>query len=117
MVNCKTHSVSRGRWQLALKTCRLKRQTGVGRRCLAERELNTDMRFGIKGGLRPALFAFGGVDMAKLDKMVGFVLTSNPEAAKEFYGSKLGFTFLRDDGFALVFDANGVMLRVSKMKT
>jgi catechol 2,3-dioxygenase-like lactoylglutathione lyase family enzyme len=55
--------------------------------------------------------------MAKLDKMIGFVLTSSPEAAKEFYSGKLGFKFLRDDGFALVFDANGVMLRVSKMKT
>ena len=54
--------------------------------------------------------------MPKLEKIVGFALTTNPEAAKAFYGGKLGFKFLHDDGFALVFDANGVMLRISKMK-
>lgn len=54
--------------------------------------------------------------MPKLDKMIGFVLTSDSENAKAFYSGKLGFIFLRDDGFALVFDANGVMLRVSTMK-
>lgn len=54
--------------------------------------------------------------MPKLDRIVGFVLTTKPEEAKAFYAGKLGFKFLQDDGFALVFDANGVMLRVSKMK-
>jgi catechol 2,3-dioxygenase-like lactoylglutathione lyase family enzyme len=54
--------------------------------------------------------------MPNLDKMVGFVLTSRPEEAKAFYMGKLGFKFLRDDGFALVFDAHGLMLRVGKMK-
>ena len=39
-----------------------------------------------------------------------------PEEAKTFYGEKLGFRFLRDDGFAFVFDAHGTMLRVSKMR-
>jgi catechol 2,3-dioxygenase-like lactoylglutathione lyase family enzyme len=51
-----------------------------------------------------------------LDKMVGFAITTKPEDATAFYTKKLGFKFLRDDGFALVFDANGVMLRISKMK-
>ena len=55
--------------------------------------------------------------MVKLDCMVGFVMTSQPDAAKEFYGGKLGFKFLRDDGFALVFDAHGTMLRVGKAKS
>jgi catechol 2,3-dioxygenase-like lactoylglutathione lyase family enzyme len=55
--------------------------------------------------------------MPKLDKMVGFVMSAQPEEAKAFYGGKLGFKFLRDDGFALVFDANGTMLRVGKMKS
>lgn len=53
----------------------------------------------------------------KLDRMVGFVITTKPEEAKAFYTDKLGFTFLRDDGFALVFDANGLMIRAGKMKT
>jgi catechol 2,3-dioxygenase-like lactoylglutathione lyase family enzyme len=53
--------------------------------------------------------------MTKLDRMVGFVITTKPEDAKAFY-SKLGFKFVRDDGFALVFDACGSMLRVAKLK-
>jgi catechol 2,3-dioxygenase-like lactoylglutathione lyase family enzyme len=52
--------------------------------------------------------------MATLTKMVGFVTTTNPEEAKSFYGGKLGFALTGDDDFALVFDANGTMLRVGK---
>lgn len=55
--------------------------------------------------------------MVKLDKMVGFVVTSRPEEAKAFYRDKLGFRFVSDDEFALVFDANGTMLRVVKAKS
>jgi catechol 2,3-dioxygenase-like lactoylglutathione lyase family enzyme len=50
-----------------------------------------------------------------LDRIVTFLLTKNPEASLQFYRDTLGFKFLRDDGFALVFDANGTMLRISKM--
>ena len=39
---------------------------------------------------------------------------SKPDAAIAFYRDKLGLRFLRDDGFALVFDMNGVMLRIAK---
>lgn len=52
-----------------------------------------------------------------MDSVVTFLLTQNPEAAIAFYRDKLGFRFLRDDGFALVFDMNGVMLRVGKVKS
>ena len=55
--------------------------------------------------------------MLKLEKMVGFVVTSRPEEAKDFYSNKLGFRFVSDDDFALVFDANGSMLRVVKAKS
>jgi catechol 2,3-dioxygenase-like lactoylglutathione lyase family enzyme len=51
-----------------------------------------------------------------LTKFVGFTLTTKPEQAKKFYGETLGFRFLKDDGFALVFDAHGTMLRISKVK-
>ncbi|ABF43427.1 Glyoxalase/bleomycin resistance protein/dioxygenase [Candidatus Koribacter versatilis Ellin345] len=51
-----------------------------------------------------------------LTKMVGFVTTTDAEKAKAFYGDALGFTFVKDDGFALVFDAHGTMLRVAKAK-
>lgn len=49
-----------------------------------------------------------------MDSVVTFLLTQNAEAAMAFYRDKLGFRFLRDDGFALVFDMNGVMLRIGK---
>src|SRR2546422_6169706 len=52
--------------------------------------------------------------MAVLTKMIGFVTTSNPEKAKAFYGGVLGFRQLSDDNFAIVFDANGTMIRVAK---
>jgi len=56
------------------------------------------------------------INAPRLSKFVVFAITTKPEEAKAFYSDKLGFTFLRDDGFALVFDAHGTMLRVSKMR-
>jgi catechol 2,3-dioxygenase-like lactoylglutathione lyase family enzyme len=50
-----------------------------------------------------------------LDRIVTFLLTQKPEDATAFYRDKLGLTFLRDDGFALVFDAAGTMLRIGKV--
>ncbi len=50
-----------------------------------------------------------------LDRIVTFLLTKNPEACLRFYRDTLGLKFLRDDGFALVFDAYGTMLRISKV--
>ena len=34
--------------------------------------------------------------------------------ARDFYEGVLGLRFIKDDGFALVLDANGIMVRVSK---
>lgn len=50
-----------------------------------------------------------------MDSVVTFLLTQNPDAALGFYRDRLGFRFVRDDGFALVFDLNGVMLRIGKV--
>src|SRR5438128_1436472 len=52
--------------------------------------------------------------MAILSKMIGFVSTNDPAKAKVFYGEKLGFRLREEDEYALVFDANGTMLRVAK---
>jgi catechol 2,3-dioxygenase-like lactoylglutathione lyase family enzyme len=52
--------------------------------------------------------------MAALTKLIGFIVTNNPERAKAFYGSALGFRQIVDDDFAIVFDANGTMIRVNK---
>lgn len=51
-----------------------------------------------------------------MDRVVTFLLTRNADGALDFYRDKLGLLFLRDDGFALVFDLKGVMLRISKVK-
>jgi len=51
-----------------------------------------------------------------LERVVTFLLTKNAEASLGFYRDKLGLNFLRDDGFAMVFDMNGVMLRMAKVK-
>lgn len=48
--------------------------------------------------------------------VVALVATSRPAEAKRFYGETLGLQLLTDDTFAIVFDANGVMLRVQKVE-
>ena len=53
--------------------------------------------------------------MAVLNKIVAFVATRNPELSKQFYRDKLGLKFLSDDGFALVFDIAGTMLRIARV--
>ncbi|HZB88079.1 MAG TPA: VOC family protein [Terracidiphilus sp.] len=50
-----------------------------------------------------------------MDRVVTFLLTQKPEAAIAFFRDVLGFLYLRDDGFALVFDLRGVMLRIAKV--
>ncbi len=50
-----------------------------------------------------------------MDKVITFLLTRNADAALEFYRDKLGLTFRRDDGFALVFDISGIMLRIARV--
>jgi catechol 2,3-dioxygenase-like lactoylglutathione lyase family enzyme len=57
-----------------------------------------------------------GARMTVLNRMIGFLTTSDAEKAKAFYGDVLGFRFVKDDGFALVFDASGTMLRIAKAK-
>ena len=44
--------------------------------------------------------------------LIGFVATKCPAESKAFYGSVLGLRQLSEDDYAIVFDANGVMLRV-----
>ena len=50
-----------------------------------------------------------------MDSVVTFLLTSKPDEAIAFFRDKLGFNYLRDDGFALVFDMKGTMLRIGKV--
>jgi catechol 2,3-dioxygenase-like lactoylglutathione lyase family enzyme len=49
-------------------------------------------------------------------KIVALVAISDGDKAKRFYVDKLGLKFLSDDGFAIVLDANGNKVRLTKMK-
>jgi catechol 2,3-dioxygenase-like lactoylglutathione lyase family enzyme len=46
--------------------------------------------------------------------IVAFVPTNDTEKARGFYEGVLGLRFVKDDGFAMVLDANGIMVRVAK---
>jgi catechol 2,3-dioxygenase-like lactoylglutathione lyase family enzyme len=48
--------------------------------------------------------------------IVAFVPTLDAEKARAFYEGVLGLRFVKDDGFAMVLDANGIMIRVVKLK-
>jgi catechol 2,3-dioxygenase-like lactoylglutathione lyase family enzyme len=47
--------------------------------------------------------------------IVAFVPTKDAEKARAFYEGVLGLRFVKDDGFAMVLDANGIMVRVAKV--
>jgi catechol 2,3-dioxygenase-like lactoylglutathione lyase family enzyme len=49
-------------------------------------------------------------------KIIAFLATTNGAASRAFYEDVLGLKFIRDDDFAIVFDANGMELRVQKVK-
>jgi predicted enzyme related to lactoylglutathione lyase len=55
--------------------------------------------------------------MLKSRPIVAFVATTDPKRAKAFYAKTLGLRLVSEDGFALVFDAGGTMLRVAVVKT
>ncbi len=48
-------------------------------------------------------------------KIVAFIPTSNADKARSFYEGILGLRFVADEHFALVLDANGIMVRVAKV--
>lgn len=48
--------------------------------------------------------------------VMAFVPTQNPTQAKDFYEKILGLKLVEDQTFAIVFDANGTMLRVIKVE-
>jgi catechol 2,3-dioxygenase-like lactoylglutathione lyase family enzyme len=49
--------------------------------------------------------------------IVAFVPTRNRKKARPYYEETLGLSFVSDDQFALVFDANGVTVRVVDVST
>jgi catechol 2,3-dioxygenase-like lactoylglutathione lyase family enzyme len=49
------------------------------------------------------------------EKLVAFVATRDSARAKEFYRDTLGLRLVSEDQFALVFDAAGTMLRITRV--
>jgi len=47
--------------------------------------------------------------------LIAFVATQDSEQSRTFYQRTLGLQLVSDDAFALVFNANGTMLRVQKV--
>ena len=47
-------------------------------------------------------------------KIIAFIPTTDYDKARSFYVDVLGLRFVENDGFALVLDANGIMVRVVK---
>ena len=47
--------------------------------------------------------------------IIAFVPVSDFDKARSFYEGVLGLRFVKNDGFAMVLDANGIMVRVSKV--
>jgi catechol 2,3-dioxygenase-like lactoylglutathione lyase family enzyme len=54
--------------------------------------------------------------MLSTERLVAFVATADPSRAKAFYRDILGLRLVSEDSFALVFDANGKMLRMAIVK-
>lgn len=48
-------------------------------------------------------------------KIGSFVATADPVRAREFYENILGLEFVREEPYALVFNANGTSLRIQKV--
>ena len=48
-------------------------------------------------------------------KIIAFIPTRDTQKARSFYEGALGLRFVSEDQFALVLDANGIMVRVTKV--
>ena len=55
--------------------------------------------------------------MAPPGDLIALIVTTQPERSRKFYEHKLGLRLIADEQFALVFDVNGIMLRVTKLET
>jgi catechol 2,3-dioxygenase-like lactoylglutathione lyase family enzyme len=53
--------------------------------------------------------------MAAPGKLIGFIPITDAERAIAFYRDTVGLEFVRDDGFALVFQSDDTMVRLVKM--
>ena len=54
--------------------------------------------------------------MLRSTPIIGFIPITDAQKCRAFYEGTLGLRFVKDDGFALVFEANGTMIRAAKMR-
>ncbi|MSQ12192.1 MAG: VOC family protein [Dehalococcoidia bacterium] len=54
--------------------------------------------------------------MLRSSKLIAFAATRDSDRAKAFYEQALGLRLVADEPFAVVFDANGVTLRLQKVQ-
>jgi catechol 2,3-dioxygenase-like lactoylglutathione lyase family enzyme len=50
-------------------------------------------------------------------EVIAFVPTRDPKKARAFYEGVLGLEFVSEDPFALVFNSNGVMIRIANVSS
>jgi catechol 2,3-dioxygenase-like lactoylglutathione lyase family enzyme len=53
--------------------------------------------------------------MIATNPLIAFIPTKDAARARAFYESTLGLRFVSDDSFAVVMDANGIMLRIVRV--
>jgi catechol 2,3-dioxygenase-like lactoylglutathione lyase family enzyme len=58
----------------------------------------------------------GSANMLSSSAVIAFVATKDAEKARAFYEGVLKLRLTADEPYALVFDANGIMLRVVKVQ-
>jgi len=56
------------------------------------------------------------VDMLARATLTAFLATTNPKRSKGFYQDTLGLRFISEDQFAIVFNCDGVPLRIQKVE-
>ncbi len=49
-------------------------------------------------------------------KLIAFIPTKDAGKSRKFYEEQLGLKFLSDDQFAIVMEANGIMLRIVRLQ-
>jgi catechol 2,3-dioxygenase-like lactoylglutathione lyase family enzyme len=53
--------------------------------------------------------------MLSTSPLIAFIPSKDASSARTFYEQKLGLRFVSDDNFAIVMDANGTMLRITRV--
>ena len=55
--------------------------------------------------------------MLNQSALVCFIATADADRARAFYAGKLGLALTEDNGYSLIFDANGTQLRLQRVET